>query len=207
MSYPSKKTFFKESPTTSFLTTRHTSLDQEVDTHTPNCSSVIKMNQVHGNDSVIITHSNAKKIHTCDAIITKEKNVLLTVKTADCLPILIYHPSGIIAAIHAGRKGTKKHILRHTLEKIKTICKTNSQFHIWFGPHIHEKEYEINPDTHECYNLQKENKTQLWQSVDKKTSVLIENPSSTVKNNDDFFSYRLEKEKAGRFYSTIMLNN
>ena len=43
-----------------------------------------------------------------DALITTQKNAALVVRTADCLPILIYHSSGIIAAIHAGRKGTEQ---------------------------------------------------------------------------------------------------
>ncbi len=165
------------------------------------------MNQVHGNEIKIITKKNQHDNHTCDAIITQEKNVLLSVKTADCLPVLIYHPSGIIAAIHAGRKSTDLHILELCIKEMQSLCQSKKEFHIWFGPHISECEYEINKKTKKHYNLTEKNSAQIWGLLDRNTTHFIKHPACTVRHNNLFYSYRKEKEMAGRFYSTIMLNN
>ncbi|MBD3170066.1 MAG: hypothetical protein GF307_11330, partial [candidate division Zixibacteria bacterium] len=52
--------------------------------------------------------------HEGDAIITAEKDIAISVHTADCLPILVYHPDGFIAAVHAGWRGTLQKIALKT---------------------------------------------------------------------------------------------
>ncbi|MBZ5494858.1 MAG: peptidoglycan editing factor PgeF [Acidobacteriia bacterium] len=55
-----------------------------------------------------------------DALITSEKGVALAVQVADCFPVLISDPiAGIIAAVHAGWRGTLARILRRTLEGMR----------------------------------------------------------------------------------------
>lgn len=53
----------------------------------------------------------------CDALITNESGVGLTVFTADCTPILLYDPvTGAVGAAHAGWRGTAKGIAARTVE-------------------------------------------------------------------------------------------
>lgn len=52
-----------------------------------------------------------------DALVTVMENVAVAVQVADCFPVLIADPrSGVIAAVHAGWRGTAARILEHTLE-------------------------------------------------------------------------------------------
>jgi len=46
-----------------------------------------------------------------DGIYTTEKNICCTVKTADCIGLLLYHPqSGAVSALHAGWRGLAQKI-------------------------------------------------------------------------------------------------
>src|SRR4030067_1602824 len=101
-----------------FFTTRKFSFDET----TPFGSKdmFITINQVHGDDLYIIDKSvekvtGLKKTAAQtqgDAIITNQRHIGIGVVTADCVPALIYDPvQAVIAAVHAGWKGTEKGIM------------------------------------------------------------------------------------------------
>ena len=79
----------------------------------------IVANQTHSDNIKIITKKETKgweslsdAIEDCDALITDLKDVVLNVLTADCVPILLYDKKKeVVAAIHAGWKGTKAQIV------------------------------------------------------------------------------------------------
>jgi YfiH family protein len=54
-----------------------------------------------------------------DAGYSNHPQHLLSVLTADCVPILVYHPDGMVAAIHAGWRGIQSEIISKTLRLIK----------------------------------------------------------------------------------------
>jgi YfiH family protein len=72
------------------------------------------------------THStNVRWVDTCgevpdtDAVITAEKGLCIAVKTADCIPVLVYDEhKHLIAAIHAGWRGTVGRIVEKTLRQM-----------------------------------------------------------------------------------------
>lgn len=77
-----------------------------------------------------------------DAHFTKEKNVALVVKTADCLPIMIYSSDlEQIAAVHAGWRGVENQITREALKNFKS-----QDVSIYIGPHILKNSFEVQSD-------------------------------------------------------------
>ena len=55
-----------------------------------------------------------------DALITSLPDVCIAVKTADCVPVLIFDPvHAVAAAIHAGWRGTLQQIVRLTVETMQ----------------------------------------------------------------------------------------
>ena len=75
------------------------------------------MHQVHGDTIRVVSEPGAYE--DTDAMITTQPGVGLTVRTADCVPVLLYAPSaGAIAAVHAGWRGTAAHITRKTGERL-----------------------------------------------------------------------------------------
>jgi copper oxidase (laccase) domain-containing protein len=45
-----------------------------------------------------------------DALYTKDRNLAIGIFHADCVPIFLYHPNGLVMIIHAGFISTNKHI-------------------------------------------------------------------------------------------------
>ncbi len=114
-------------------------------------SHIILAEQIHGNSVQILGKEDAGAgiskipIPQVDALITNEKNIFLAIKTADCVPILIYDPiREVIAATHSGREGTRKNIVKETLIILLNDFKSNPKnLIVKLGPSICEKCYEI----------------------------------------------------------------
>ena len=69
--------------------------------------------QVHGSRVAIVDRPGMtrEELEGYDAFITALSGVAIGVRTADCVPVLLYDPARrVVAAIHAGWKGTVLHI-------------------------------------------------------------------------------------------------
>jgi YfiH family protein len=75
-----------------------------------------------------------------DASFTDTSQHLLSVLTADCIPILFYHPDGLVAATHAGWRGLLNEIIPATL---KVLPKNPVAV---LGPAIGTCCYEVNEE-------------------------------------------------------------
>ncbi|MBT3261033.1 polyphenol oxidase family protein [bacterium] len=188
-----------------FLTKKNISLDDIVQQTPWNKYALVKMEQTHAANSFFVKKRVAQLVPNVDAVYTDQKEVLLTIKTADCLPVFIYHPYPMIAAIHAGREGTQKNILAKTLQAIMRDFQIKDNFTIWFGPAICNNCYQIDPVQDLYYNLKEENKKQINEVIDLKTSKIIDFPFCTSCRNDLFYSYRKEKTDK-RIWSGIVMN-
>jgi hypothetical protein len=131
-------------------------------------------------------------IDEVDALYTKIPNVTLTVKTADCLPILFSHPSGLIGGIHAGRKSTELQIVSRLFTHLSQKG-YSKDFWIAFGPAICNACYQIDPVLDVHYDLVKENRNQLIDVLGQDGFVLQNSGLCTSCLNDQFYSYRKEK--------------
>lgn len=62
---------------------------------------------------------NKEAIFDADALVTDLPDTLLCISTADCIPVLLYDPvKKVIAAVHAGWKGTAQHIALQNVERM-----------------------------------------------------------------------------------------
>ena len=105
------------------------------------------MAQVHGNK--IISVDKGGLYEDVDGIVSC-KNLTLAVKTADCVPVIIYDPeTGLIGAIHAGRKSIVGGILSESLLNIlnKYGCVPNDLC-VFLGPHIRVASYNLLPEAY-----------------------------------------------------------
>ncbi|HXG91912.1 MAG TPA: peptidoglycan editing factor PgeF [Blastocatellia bacterium] len=89
----------------------------------------------------------------CDAMITKMENVLIAVQTADCLPVLIADTkSGVMAAIHAGWRGTAGRITERTVADLMLAHGVNPRNCIAaLGPTACANCYEVGQDVIDIY--------------------------------------------------------
>lgn len=79
-----------------------------------------------------------------DALLTFERDVPVGVKTADCVPILIYAPDRQgVGAIHAGWKGTLGGIVDNVMDVLDLKEADPSLLRVAFGPSISKSVYEV----------------------------------------------------------------
>jgi YfiH family protein len=80
---------------------------------------IVSVTPVHGTDCLVIdrpVQTGAGFSGTWDALVTDQAAVLLTVRTADCVPVLLHDPSHrVVAAVHAGWRGAVAGIVPKTL--------------------------------------------------------------------------------------------
>ncbi|MEK7655038.1 MAG: peptidoglycan editing factor PgeF [Pseudomonadota bacterium] len=100
-------------------------------------------NQTH---STIVHHVTKKYLQDGDAQITQTPGLLIGVQTADCMPILIAHKTQkIVAAVHAGWKGTLTGVIQATLDELKKMC-TLDELVCVVGPCIAPLYLEVKED-------------------------------------------------------------
>ena len=109
--------------------------------------------QTHGTKALVIDgtylHATAEERHSMlqgiDALITREPGCCICISTADCIPILLYdRKNAVIAAVHAGWRGTVNYILGHTLDKMRARYGTEGKEVIaCIGPGISLSAFEV----------------------------------------------------------------
>jgi len=156
----------------------------------------------------------------CDALVSNTPNVLLAVKTADCVPILIGDSgSRAFAAVHAGWRGTSSSIVRHAIKKLESEFGARPEtIRAAIGPAANNCCYEIGAevisifkeqfseanklftptrDGHARIDLHQANRDQLIDCGLSPERIHVA-PFCTMDRNDLFFSYRQEKKLHGR---------
>jgi YfiH family protein len=169
--------------------------------------------QVHSN--LIVVAGGKGMCGEGDALVTNRPELALAVRTADCYPILLADSRNrAVAAVHAGWRGTRTHIVERALERMATEFGTSpSDIHAAIGPGIGVCCYEVGEEVarqfgyeHRTHlDLASENRKQL-----EAAGVAPQNIEAlgvcTFCDAERFFSYRREKEKAGRMISYIRMS-
>lgn len=105
-----------------------------------------KWSQVHKADVAHVTyaHQNCGEV---DAFWTSEPGLPVAVVTADCVPILLARKDGkAVAAVHAGWRGTRAHILSVLWEKLRAKGEWPSEWVAAVGPAIGPCCYEVSEE-------------------------------------------------------------
>lgn len=163
-----------------------------------------------------------------DALITNFPDFCIGVTTADCVPILLYDPEkNVIAAIHAGWKGTVKSIAEKTVVKMQQQFGCNPQdIRAAIGPCISKDVFEVGTEVYDAFQksgFQMNEISFFNQETEKYHIDLVEaNNFSLLKvglrsnhitsanmctflNDRTFFSARKLSIHSGRMLSAIML--
>lgn len=108
---------------------------------------VIQGHQVHGDKVAVIGRPGMtrEELEGYDAFVTTLPDVAIGVRTADCVPVLLYDPERrVVAAIHAGWKGTILHIPEKTVElmTVRFGCKA-ADMRAVLGPSIGPDSFQV----------------------------------------------------------------
>ena len=102
------------------------------------------MDQVHGTTVTLARPSATGRSEACDGQVTTTAGVALAVLVADCVPMLAADPvNGVIAAVHAGRRGAADGIALRALDAMAAAGSRADQVHVLLGPAICGDCYEV----------------------------------------------------------------
>jgi polyphenol oxidase len=167
----------------------------------------IGLNQSHSNISIKLPSDD----RDADASYTTHNKVVCSIRTADCMPLLITDEEGsFVAAIHAGWRGLASSIIENTLKKINA----NGKFIVWIGPHISQEFFEVgaevrniflenNPASAEAFTNEANGKYSLSMLKVAQLKLLslgvekiyIMKNFCTYKNANNYYSYRRDESK------------
>lgn len=163
-------------------------------------------------------------LNETDAVITDIKNVCVAIKTADCVPVLLFDSRrNVVAAVHAGWRGTVQGIVSKTIQRMTKEYGTEpSDIFAGVGPSISPEVYEVGaevwnqfaPEFYLQENIFKSDKRllNLW-STNFQQLIVSGVPTGqieiakicTFSEPDLFFSARRDGLKTGRMATGIML--
>jgi len=111
----------------------------------------------NGNNVKIIFDSQENIINQTDALITKKKNIFLSVSVADCLPVFFYEPRvKIIGLAHAGWRGIAGGVIENTMKKITELGGMAENLKIALGPGINKCHFKVGEEVADKFKNYKE---------------------------------------------------
>jgi YfiH family protein len=161
-----------------------------------------------------------------DALLSRESRVALAVLVADCIPVLLFDPAThVIAAVHAGWRGTLARILTTTVHGMRTELGVDpSRLLAAYGPGIRSCCFEVGSEVVEAFTAafpgiplscphpvrREKYFLDLPRALDSQLSdsgVMLHNRFDlglcTCCHPEHFFSYRRESQSSGRLMALI----
>jgi hypothetical protein len=110
--------------------------------------NLVLMEQVHGvKIKVVMEKDKGKIIPGVDGLLTATTEVILGVKSADCLPLLFYAPEArLIGAAHAGWKGVIAGLPQKMVDLLILKGALPGEIKVGVGPHIGKCCYQVKSD-------------------------------------------------------------
>ncbi len=158
-------------------------------------------------------------VPACDALITSEKDLFLTIQTADCFPVFLYDPqAGAVGIVHSGWRGTVANIVPKTISLMenKLNCRSENMIAA-IGPGVQQSCYQVDTETashfdakyllpdgpgHFKLDVQGAVAGQLLKAGLKRESMEIDN-TCTHCAADRYYSYRRDGKQSGRMMGVI----
>ena len=183
--------------------TRNSGLDQ---------TAMASVKQIHSDVSFLAHQTGC--IGEGDAIITRDPGVAVSVRTADCFPILLVdRDTRAVAAIHAGWRGTAAGIVTSTLGRMENEFGTDPRnVFAAIGPGIGACCYDVGIEVAQQFgksdagklNLAVENRNQLI-AAGVEPDRIEHIGGCTFCHPAQFFSWRRDHDSAGRMVSFIRI--
>ena len=185
--------------------------------------------QVHSSRVVEAAATVPEDGEGADGVVTRDPSLLVTVRVADCVPLLIADAkTGAVGAVHAGWRGTLAGIAVRAVERMTGLFGSHpADLVAAAGPSIGPCCYEVGSDLRERFvragwadqsverwfgtpgarrlDLWRANRDQLMAAGVPEAAVLVAG-LCTVCHPEWFYSYRREGERTGRMFAFIRAN-
>ena len=191
------------------IMTRWTILQQEL---APEGPRMVVARQVHG--TTVLEQSGGwtgwLRTGQGDGLVARDRGTALTVTLADCVPVFIAHPSGVVGLLHSGWRGTAGRIIDVAVAALAHAGCPASEVQVHLGPAICGRCYEVSAEVREQLTGMPANRAG---HVDLRALIAEHGRSAGIQNitvsdfctrcdNDRFFSHRAGD--SGRHVSVIV---
>jgi len=170
--------------------------------------------------------SRREFLENTDALVTNIPRQCIGISTADCMPILLYDASRhAVGAVHAGWRGTVKHIIRNAVAKMQQQYAVRpEELRVVIGPSISAENFEVGEEVVQAFldagfsprivrrAQGKKPHVDLWAAAVEELEacgIELQNVAiagiCTYQHADTFFSARRLSIHSGRIYTGIML--
>lgn len=193
---------------------------------------ICRSNQTHSSTVEIVNSTHKGKgiskqpfLRGVDGLATKEKNLILSIRTADCVPVLLYdYINKVCAAVHAGWRGTLSRISVNAIEKMRSLGAQADNIIAAIGPCVGSCCYEVGEEVYgafissgrafeQCFSSRNGklflDLTKANELILLKSGIKEENISSadlcTCCNESDFFSHRRSGQNRGTMSALIVI--
>jgi hypothetical protein len=110
-------------------------------------SEPVWLEQVHG--TLVADAGHTSCLPQADACITRHRESVCVVMTADCLPILLCDAQGSVAgAVHAGWKGLAAGVIEAT---VRAMGAAPQSLIAWLGPAIGQEAFEVGDEVRAAF--------------------------------------------------------
>ena len=126
-----------------------------------NRTCLVIPHQTHGCEVTLIDEAftklspteQANRLEGIDALITQLPGYCTAISTADCVPILLYDKEKkVVAAVHAGWRGTIQNIALLALQKMQAVFGTQPQDVVaCIGPSISQESFEVGEEVYQAF--------------------------------------------------------
>ena len=185
-------------------------------THTANVAMVNKNYQNRGRD---------RTLRETDGVVTATKDLGLVCFTADCVPLLLVDPRAkVIAAVHAGWRGTVQSIAANAVETMVSAGATPQNILAAIGPSIGPCCFEVGQEVaaefaarfgkefplkehrpgHSMVDLWRANRQVLLEAGLQNDRIFTAK-LCTFCNNSDFYSHRYTNGRRGSLIAAISM--
>ena len=116
---------------------------------------VVQPHQVHGTVIKEVTEpmTTREQLEGVDALITNVPGVAISVRTADCIPVLLFDPvHKAIAAVHDGWRGTVQRLSQLVIAEMQRRYGTNpADVKAVIGPGIGPKSFQVGQEVADAF--------------------------------------------------------
>jgi YfiH family protein len=164
----------------------------------------------------------AGSFESCDALLTDRPGVFLGISVADCTPIFLFDPAKhVVAAVHAGWRGTEQKIAKRTIDAMKREFETDPGNVVAFiGPAAGVCCYEVGSEVAGKFearfaqkrdgkiylDVKADNVAQLLHSGVPSMNIEI-SPDCTICGTKLYHSFRRDRDRSGRMMGIIGMSN
>jgi polyphenol oxidase len=185
--------------------------------------------QVHSADAVVADEPppGRRWLARADGLVTNQPGVPLSMRFADCVPILFYDPEHhAVGLAHAGWRGTVAQVAVNTLHAMQTAYGSDpARVQVAIGPSIGPEHYQVGQEVVEAVQqafdttdglIRRANDGSAYLDLWEANCLALERAGvhraameiagiSTASNTANFYSHRAEHGRTGRFCAIIAL--